>query len=98
MTTSAMPDKPQRRVPPWEQAQLNFKLAERKRLRELEVKEMPARLRLSDLEENRKRLVEIRKYVCPNCHRYVLSPLLPEGERKIGERFGYCKCERTPSS
>ncbi len=93
MAELTMPDKPQRRVPPWEQAQLNFRLAERKRLRELEEKERPGRIRLADLEENRKRLVEIRKHICSSCHKYVLSESLPEGERKIGERFGYCKCK-----
>jgi hypothetical protein len=89
-----MTDKTQKRIPPWEQAQLNFKLAERRRTRELEEKQRPARLRLSDLEENRKRLVEIKKHVCPNCYRYILSEKLPEGERKIGTRFGFCQCPK----
>jgi len=87
-----MPEKAQRRVPPWEQARLNFELAERKRMRELEQKERPARVRLSDLEENRKRLAEIRKQICAACHKYIFSELLPEPERKIGERFGFCNC------
>ena len=87
-----MPEKAQRRVPPWEQARLNFELAERKRMRELEQKERPARVRLSDLEENRKRLAEIRKQICATCHKYRFSELLPEPERKIGERFGFCNC------
>ncbi len=89
-----MTDKTEKRVPPWEQAQLNFKLAERRRARELEEKQRPGRLRLSDLEENRKRLVEIKKHICPNCHRYILSEQLPEGERKIGARFGFCQCPK----
>jgi len=87
-----MPDKARRRIPPWEQAKLNFKLAERKRFRELEEKERPARMRMSDLEENRVRLVEIKKHICPTCRRYRFSEQLPEGERKIAERFGYCQC------
>jgi len=87
-----MPDKPQKRIPPWEQAQMNFQLAERKRLRQLEEKARPGKLRLIDLEDNRRKLVEIRKNICKNCHRYILSDKLPEGERKIGERFGFCHC------
>ncbi len=86
----------QKRVPPWERAQLNFKLAERKRLRELEEKGRPAKVRMADLEENRKRLVEIKRNICPDCQRYIFSELLPEGERKIGERFGFCKCHKKP--
>ncbi len=50
-----------KRVPPWERAYLNFKLAERKRVRELEEKNRPVKARQLDLEENRKRLAEIRK-------------------------------------
>ena len=50
-----------KRVPPWERAYLNFKLAERKRARELEEKKRPVKARQLDLEENRKRLAEIRK-------------------------------------
>ncbi len=87
-----VPDKAQRRIPPWERAKLNFKLAERKRLRELEEKERPARMRMSDLEENRIKLAAIKKHICPTCQRYKFSEQLPEGERKIGERFGYCQC------
>jgi len=87
-----MPEKTQKRVPPWEQAQLNFQLAERKRLRDLENKARPSMQRLVDLEENRKRLLEIKKYICPSCRKYILTSTLPEGERKIGERFGFCRC------
>ena len=50
-----------KRVPPWERAYLNFKLAERKRVRELEEKKRPVKARQLDLEENRKRLAEIKK-------------------------------------
>ena len=90
--SEAMTDKTQKRIPPWEQAQLNFRLAERKRARELEEKQRPARLRLSDLEDNRNRLIAIRKQICATCHKYFFSELLPEPERKIGERFGFCNC------
>lgn len=38
------------RVPPLERAQLNFKLAEWKRLRELEEKGRPAKVRMADIE------------------------------------------------
>ena len=92
-----MPDKPQKRIPPWEQAQMNFQLAERKRLRQLEEKGRPGKLRLIDLEDNRRKLAEIRKNICKNCHRYIPSDKLPEGERKIGERFGFCHCD-TPQT
>ena len=50
-----------KRVPPWERAYLNFKLKERKRLRELEEQKRPVKARQFDLEENRKRLAEIKK-------------------------------------
>ena len=50
-----------KRVPPWERAYLNFRLAERKRVRELEEKKRPVKARLLDLEENRKRLAQIKK-------------------------------------
>ncbi len=49
---------------------------------------------MADLEENRKRLAEIKRHICPDCQRYIFSELLPEGERKIGERFGFCKCDK----
>ena len=50
-----------KRVPPWERAQLNFARQERERLRKLEVKQRPVRDQVLDLEENRKRLAEIRE-------------------------------------
>ena len=86
----------EKRVPPWERAQLNFKLAERKRLRQLEERERPANARLSDLEENRKRLAKIKQYICPDCGRYILSEQLSEDERKVGRQFGFCQCKKEP--
>ncbi len=86
----------EKRVPPWERAQLNFKLAERKRLRQLEERESPAKARLSDLEENRKRLAKITQYICPDCRRYILSELLSEDERKVGKQLGFCQCKKEP--
>ena len=50
-----------KRLPAWEQARLNFTLKERERLRRVEAKERPARERVMDLEENRKRLAEMKK-------------------------------------
>ena len=50
-----------KRVPPWEQAQLNFARQERERLHRLEVAQRPVRDQVLDLEENRKRLAEIKK-------------------------------------
>ena len=50
-----------KRLPAWEQARLNFALKERERLRRVEAKERPARERVMDLEENRKRLAEMKK-------------------------------------
>ncbi len=81
-----------KRVPPWERAQLTFTLAERRRLRRVEETERPAKARVLDLEENRKRLAEIRKHICPECHRYILSDQLAREEKKIGEQQGFCKC------
>ncbi len=86
----------EKRVPPWERAQLNFKLAERKRLRRLEEQERPTKARLSDLEENRKRLAKIKQYICPDCRRYIFSEQLSEDERKIGKQFGFCQCKKEP--
>ena len=87
-----MPDK--KRIPPWERARLNFTLAERRRLREVEESKRPGKARLLDLEENRKRLAEIRKNICPDCRRYILSDQLAREEKKIGEEQGFCKCAR----
>ncbi len=87
----------EKRVPPWERAQLNFKLAERKRLRQLEERERPVKARLSDLEENRKRLAKIKQYICPDCRRYILSEQLSEDETKIGKQFGFCQCKKEPA-
>ena len=50
-----------KRVPPWEQARLNFARQERERLHRLEVAQRPVREQVLDLEENRKRLAEIKK-------------------------------------
>jgi len=50
-----------KRLPAWEQARLNFTLKERERLRKVKAKDRPSRERVMDLEENRKRLAEIRK-------------------------------------
>ncbi len=50
-----------KRLPPWEQARLNFTLKERERLRKIKAKDRPSRERVMDLEENRKRLAEIKK-------------------------------------
>jgi hypothetical protein len=83
-----------KRVPPWERAQLNFTLAERRRLRQVEEKERPGKARLLDLEENRKRLAEIRKHFCPDCQRYIRSDQLAREENKIGEEQGFCKCAK----
>lgn len=81
-----------KRVPPWERAQLSFTLAERRRLRKTEEKERPGKARLFDLEENRKRLLEIRKNICPDCRHYIRSGRLTREETKIGEEQGFCKC------
>ncbi len=50
-----------KRLSAWEQARLNFTLKERERLRRVQAKELPARGRVMDLEENRKRLAEMKK-------------------------------------
>jgi hypothetical protein len=50
-----------KRIPPWERAQLNFQLGERTRERELRTQESKRKDGMIDLEENRKRLAEIRK-------------------------------------
>jgi hypothetical protein len=81
-----------KRVPPWERAKLSFTLAERRRLRKVEEKERPGKIRLLDLEENRRRLAEIRKNMCPDCRHYIRSDRLAREERKIGEEQGFCKC------
>jgi len=83
-----------KRVPPWERAQLNFTLAERKRQRKVEEKDRPARIRLLDLEENRKRMTEIRRNICPDCRHYLRDSQLTREERKIGEEQGFCNCAR----
>jgi len=83
-----------KRVPPWERARLSFTLAERRRLRKVEESERPGKSRLLDLEENRKRLAEIRKYFCPDCQRYIRSDQLAREEQKIGEEQGFCKCAK----
>lgn len=49
------------RVPPWEQARLIFAQQERARRRRLEAKQRPIREQVLDLEDNRKRLAEIKK-------------------------------------
>ena len=86
-----------KRVPPWERAQLSFTLAERRRARKVEESERPGKARLLDLEENRKRLAEIRKHFCPDCQRYIRSDQLAREERKIGEEQGFCKCAKNAS-
>ena len=91
-----MPEK--KRVPPWERAQLSFTLAERRRQRGTEEHERPGKLRLLDLEENRKRLAEIRKNICPSCRRYIRTDRLSKEEFKIGEEQGFCKCEKNSSN
>ena len=83
-----------KRVPPWERAQLSFTLAERRRLRKVEENERPGKARLLDLEENRKRIAEIRKHFCPDCQRYIRSDQLAKEEQKIGEEQGFCKCAK----
>ena len=83
-----------KRVPPWERAQLSFTLAERRRLRKVEESERPGKARLLDLEENRKRLAEIRKNICTDCRHYILSEQLSREEKKIGEEQGFCKCTK----
>ena len=50
-----------KRVPPWEQARINFARQERERERRLEVQQRPSRDRALDLEENRKRLALIKE-------------------------------------
>ena len=85
-----------KRVPPWERAQLSFTLSERRRTRKLEENERPGKIRLLDLEENRKRLAEIRKNICPDCRRYIRSDKLSREEFKIGEEQGFCRCEKNP--
>lgn len=87
-----MPEK--KRVPPWERAQLSFTLSERRRTRKVEESERPGKIRLLDLEENRKRLAEIRKNICPDCLRYIRSDKLSREESKIGGEQGFCKCEK----
>ena len=87
-----------KRVPPWERAQLSFTLAERRRQRKTEESERPGKLRLLDLEENRKRLVEIRKNICPDCRHYIRSERLSREEFKLGEEQGFCKCEKNSSN
>ena len=87
-----MPEK--KRVPPWERAQLSFTLAERRRGRKVEENERAGNLRRLDLEENRKRLAEIRKNICAVCRHYIRSDKLSREEFKIGEEQGFCKCER----
>jgi hypothetical protein len=86
-----------KRVPPWERAQLSFTLAERRRQRKAELNERPGKLRLLELEENRKRLAAIRKNICPNCRHYIRSDGLSREEFKIGEEQGFCKCEKYSS-
>ena len=83
-----------KRVPPWERAQLNFTLAERRRLRKVDENERPGKSRLLDLEENRKRLAGIRKNICPDCRHYIRGDQLTREEKKIGEEQGFCKCAR----
>ena len=83
-----------KRVPPWKRARLNFTLAEHRRLRKVEENERPGKARLLDLEENRKRLGEIRKHFCPDCQRYINNEQLTREEKKIGEEEGFCKCAR----
>ena len=83
-----------KRVPPWERARLSFILAERRRQRKVEENERPVKARLMDLEENRKRLAEIRKFFCPDCQHYINSDQLPSEEKKIGEEQGFCKCPK----
>ena len=87
-----MPEK--KRVPPWERAQLSFTLSERRRTSKLKENERPGTIRLLDLEENRKRLTEIRKNLCPDCRRYIRSERLSREEFKLGEEQGFCKCEK----
>lgn len=86
-----------KRVPPWEQARLNFSLRERERLRLVEAKQRPLRDAVLSLEENRRRLAEITKNICQDCRRYILSDELTEGERKIGLQFGFCQCRNRAS-
>ena len=50
-----------KRVPPWEQGRINFARQERERERRLEVQHRPIRDRALDLEENRKRLAQIKE-------------------------------------
>lgn len=50
-----------KRAPPWERARMNFARQERERERRLEVEARPARDRVLDLEENRKRLAGIKE-------------------------------------
>ncbi len=83
-----------KRVPPWERAQLSFTLSERRRLRRVEDSQRGGKIRLLDLEENRKRLAEIRKNICPDCRRYIRSDRLSREEMKIGQEQGFCKCAR----
>lgn len=91
-----MPEK--KRVPPWERAQLSFTLSERRRTRNLEENERPGKIRLLDLEENRRRLAEIRKNLCPDCRHYIRSDRLSREEFKIGGEQGFCKCEKNLSN
>src|SRR6266700_6607321 len=83
-----------KRVPPWERAQLSFTLAERRRLRRVEENERPGKARQLDLEENRRRLAEIRKHFCPDCQRYIRSDQLTREENKIGEEQVFGKCAK----
>ncbi len=50
-----------KRLPPWEQARINFARQERDRLHKLEVAQRPIREQVLDLEENRKRVAGIKK-------------------------------------
>ncbi len=50
-----------KRVPPWERARITFVRQERERERRVETKQRPARDRALDLEENRKRLAQIKE-------------------------------------
>ena len=81
-------------MPPWERAQLSFTLSERRRSRKIEENARPGKIRLLDLEENRRRLAEIRKNICPDCLRYIRSDGLSREEFKIGMEQGFCKCEK----
>src|SRR6266699_449535 len=83
-----------KRVPPWERAQLSFTLAERRRLRKVEENERPGKARLLDLEENRKRLAEIRKHFCPDCQRYIRSDEMESEDTNISDEQCLCQCSQ----